>query len=106
MASAATSFATPRKWPLGLNTYCLRFQRWNNKQLMDYWSGNKLDVLYFQEWLDGAVMDPKYWYEVMAWSRDFGLDLATGGGAILLKPPEASANTVATLRKNIERASA
>ena len=41
LASAALALAAPlragaRAWPLGLNTYCLRFQHWNDRQLMDY----------------------------------------------------------------------
>jgi hypothetical protein len=43
---------------------------------------------------------------VRAWSKDLGLHLETGGGAILPKSSEAKPQIVATLRKNIERASA
>jgi sugar phosphate isomerase/epimerase len=106
LAAGSACFAAPRTWPLGLNTYCLRFQRWNDRQLMDYCAAKKLDAVFLQDSLDPGVMDPKHWAEVKAWSKELGLHLETGGGAILPKSAEAYANTVATLRKNIERASA
>ena len=31
-----------QKWPLGINTYCLRFQKWNDRQLVDYCTKQKL----------------------------------------------------------------
>src|SRR5688572_21274655 len=98
--------APARRWPLGINTYCLRFQRWNDRRLIDYCIEQKLDAIFLQDSLDPGVMDPKHWAEVRAWSKDAGLHLETGGGAILPKTPEASAQVVATLRKNIERAAA
>lgn len=106
VASAAGLAATNRQWPLGINTYCLRFQRWNDRQLMDYCVSQKLDAIFLQDSLDPNVMDPKHWAEVRAWSKDLGLRLETGGGAILPKTPEARAQVVAALRKNIERAAA
>ena len=39
--------------------------------------------------LDPGVMDPKHWAEVRAWSKDLGLHLETGGGAILPKTADA-----------------
>ena len=61
-----------RKWPLGLNTYCLRFQRWNDRQLMDYCASHKLDAVFLQDSLDPGVMNPKHWTEVRAWSKELG----------------------------------
>ena len=90
-----------RRWPLGINTYCLRFQRWNDRQLIDYSLKQKLDAIFLQDSLDLGVMDPKHWAEVRAWSKDAGLHLETGGGAILPKSPEETAQVIATLRKNI-----
>jgi sugar phosphate isomerase/epimerase len=101
---AAASAA--RRWPLGINTYCLRFQKWNDRQLIDYCVSQKLDAIFLQDSLDPGVMDPKHWAEVRAWTKEHGLHLETGGGPILPKTPEAFAPTVATLRKNIERAAA
>src|SRR5947208_8199270 len=90
MLAAGSPFARPattatRKWPLGINTYCLRFQRWNDRQLMDYCVAQKLDAIFLQDSLDPAVMDPRHWAEVRAWSKDLGLHLETGGGANLPK---------------------
>jgi 3-oxoisoapionate decarboxylase len=96
----------PRQWPLGINTYCLRFQRWNDRRLMEYCVEQKLDAIFLQDSLDPGVMDPKHWAEVRAWSKEFGLQLETGGGAILPKSAEATAQIVETLRKNISRAAA
>src|SRR5271155_4490868 len=80
-ARAATSMA--RRWPLGINTYCLRFSRWNDRQLMDYCAKQKLDAVFLQDSLDPGVMDPHHWAEVRAWSKDLGFHLETGGGALL-----------------------
>jgi sugar phosphate isomerase/epimerase len=104
--AAMYAASATRQWPLGINTYCLRFQRWNDRRLLDYCVDQKLDSVFLQDSLDPGVMDPKHWVDVRAWSKDLGLKLETGGGAILPKSPEASAQAIATLRKNIERASA
>lgn len=106
LAMATPGFGAVRKWPLGLNTYCLRFQRWNDRQLMDYCAKQKLDAVFLQDSIDPGIMDPKHWAEVRAWSKELGLHLETGGGAILPKFEGAFKDTVATLRRNIERASA
>ena len=106
LALAVPAAAEPRSWPLGLNTYCLRFQRWNDRRLLDYCAAQKLDAIFLQDSLDPAVMDAKHWAEVRAWSKDLGLHLETGGGAILPKTAEQYPVVVATLRKNIERAAA
>jgi sugar phosphate isomerase/epimerase len=106
LALAAPSRAAARQWSLGLNTYCLRFQKWNDRQLLDYVAKQKLDAIFLQDSLDPAVMDPKHWADVRAWSTEMGLHLETGGGAILPKDAAAYSQTVATLRKNIERAKA
>ncbi len=95
-----------QKWPLGINTYCLRFQKWNDRQLFDYCTKQKLDAIFLQDSLDPGTMDPKHWAEVGAWAKDTGLHIETGGGAILPKNADAFPNSVATLRKNIERAHA
>src|SRR5437870_7565301 len=108
---ASSAFALPaagdaRKWPLGINTYCLRFQRWNDRQLIDYCVAQKLDAVFLRDSLDAGIMDPKHWAEVRTWSKELGLRLETGGGAILPKTQAAYPQVVATLRKNIERAAA
>src|ERR1700676_1330879 len=106
LAFAARAVAADRKWPLGINTYCLRFERWNDRRLFDYCAAQKLDAIFLQDSLDPGVMDPKHWAEVRAWSRDLGLHLETGGGALLPKKPEDYSRSVAELRKNVERAKA
>src|SRR5215472_4164560 len=94
-ARAATS--RTRHWPLGINTYCLRFWRWNDRQLLDYCAKQKLDAVFLQDSLDPGVMDPKHWAEVRAWSKDLGFHLETGGGALLPKKPEDYSRSVAEL---------
>jgi sugar phosphate isomerase/epimerase len=103
---ALPAVAAARQWRLGVNTYCLRFQRWNDRKLMEYCAGQKLDAVFLQDSLDPGVMDPKHWAEVRAWTKEFGLRLETGGGAILPKSAETYSQTITTLRKNIERAAA
>lgn len=108
--AALTAKAAPRKWNLGYNTYCLRFERWNDRQLFDYAAKQKLDAIFLQDSLDPGVRDPKHWAEVRAWSKDTGLHLETGGsamtGAVNPKTPDARAKTIAELRMNIARAAA
>lgn len=98
--------AEPRRWRLGINTYCLRFQRWNDRQLVDYCISRKLDAIFLQDSLDPAAMDPGHWAEVRAWTKEAGLHIETGGGAILPRSPEDTPRIVAALNKNIERAAA
>jgi sugar phosphate isomerase/epimerase len=109
--AAAVGSAIPvrgaaRRWPLGINTYCLRFQRWNDRKLLDYCAAQKLDAIFLQDSLDPDVMEPRHWADVRAWSRDLGLHLETGGGAILPRTADARPQVIAALRKNIERAQA
>lgn len=106
-AALAAPAASAVHWPLGINTYCLRFQRWNDRQLIDYCAAQKLDAIFLQDSLDPGVMDPKHWAEVRQWVKDSGLTrIETGGGAILPKTKDAFDTSVATLRKNVERAAA
>ena len=110
LALAVPAQAQSRKWQLGYNTYCLRFQRWNDRQLFDYATQQKLDAIFLQDSLDPGVRDPKHWAEVRAWSKDTGLHLETRGsamtGAVNPKTPDARAKTIAELRMNIDRAAA
>lgn len=95
-----------RTWRLGLNTYCLRFQRWSDRQLFDYGAKQKVDALFLQDSLDAGVMDPQHWARVRTWSKELDLRLETGGGVLLPGSPEAYPQAVSKLRKNIERAAA
>src|SRR3954447_20373644 len=105
-AAVGMAATASREWPLGINTYCLRFQRWNDRQLIDYCTQQKLDAIFLQDSLDPEAMAPKHWAEVRAWVKGAGLHIETGGGAILPASAEKYPAVVATLRKNIERASA
>jgi sugar phosphate isomerase/epimerase len=51
-------------------------------------------------------MEPKHWSDVRAWTKEAGLHIETGGGAILPASQAAYAGAVATLRTNIQRAAA
>lgn len=106
LAIPSTAQETSRQWPLGINTYCLRFERWNDRELMDYCQKQKLDAVFIQDSLDPGVMDPKHWADVRARSKELGLHLETGGPALLPKTKDAYPRSVAALRKNIERAAA
>ncbi|MBL8213436.1 MAG: TIM barrel protein, partial [Bryobacterales bacterium] len=106
LAATSLTAAPARRWRLGLNTYCLRFQKWTDRQLFDYVIQQKLDAIFLQDSLDPRVMDPAHWAEVRAWSREAGLRIETGGGAILPKTRDGIPQSVATLRRNIERAKA
>jgi hypothetical protein len=78
---AAPAVAAPRKWPLGLNTYCLRFQRWNDRQLMDYCVSQKLAACFLQDSIDPGRMDAKHWAEVRDSAEDHGRNSRDGRDA-------------------------
>jgi sugar phosphate isomerase/epimerase len=105
-AAALPAAGEPRKWALGINTYCLRFLRWTDRQLLDYCTKQKLDAMFLQDSIDPGVMDSRHWAEVRAWCKDAGMRLETGGGAILPKTRDGIAASVETLRRNVKRAEA
>src|ERR1041385_7444673 len=105
-AAALRGASGPREWRLGINTYCLRFERWNDRQLIDYCVKQKLDAIFLQDSLDPAVMDPSHWAEVRKSCLDLGLHLEAGGGALLPRPKENYSEWVPSLRKNIRGAAA
>jgi sugar phosphate isomerase/epimerase len=92
--------------PLGYNTYCLRALRWPDARLLEFAAAQKLDAVFLQDSLDPRVMDPAHWAEVREQAKELNLHLETGGGGILPKQASALEASIATLRKNIERASA
>lgn len=106
VAAAMPMAAADRDWPLGINTYCLRFQKWNDRQLIDYCVSQKLDAIFLQDSLDPGVMEPRHWAEVRSWTKEAGLHLETGGGAILPAKAEDWQRSAETLRKNVRRAAA
>ncbi|HBY60262.1 MAG TPA: sugar phosphate isomerase/epimerase [Solibacterales bacterium] len=105
-AGAARLTAAEPRFPLGLNTYCLRSLRWPDAKLLEYAASLKLDAIFLQDSLDPKAMEAGHWKTVRAQARDLGLHLETGGGSILPKAPEVFGDTVNTLRKHIERAAA
>ncbi|HEY3838154.1 MAG TPA: TIM barrel protein [Bryobacteraceae bacterium] len=104
MAAATPLAGAARRWPLGINTYCLRFQRWNDRQLIDYCVKQKLDAMFLQDSLDPEVMEPKHWADVRAWVKDAGLHIETGGSPLLPRSEATYAQKIAELRKHIDRA--
>jgi sugar phosphate isomerase/epimerase len=100
----AAMFQQPMR--MGINTYSLRALRWNDRQLIDYAAGMKLDAIFLQDSLDPKAQDPAHWTEVRNWTKETGLHLETGGGGILPKTPEAFNTSVETLRRQILRAKA
>jgi sugar phosphate isomerase/epimerase len=98
--------AVTRRWHLGLNTYCLRFQRWNDRQMLDYTIKQRLDSMFLQDTQDPRAQDPEHWKEVGDWMRQAQMRIETGGGAILPANPGERPKVIAALRRNIERAKA
>ena len=62
--------------------------------------------MFLQDSLDPGIMDPRHWAEVRAWTKDAGIHLETGGPALVPKTKDGVAQSVATLRKHIDRAAA
>jgi 3-oxoisoapionate decarboxylase len=105
-AAALPLAAAPATFPMGLNTYCLRSLRWQDAQLLEYAANQQMDAIFLQDSLDPKVMDAAHWRDVREQAARLGLKLETGGGGIFPKDAAAFDQSVATLRKNIERASA
>lgn len=94
------------RFPIGINTYCLRALRWNDARLLDFAAGLKLDAIFLQDSLDPKAQDPAHWGEVKEHAARLGLKLETGGGGILPRTAAEFPQSVATLERNIERAKA
>lgn len=92
--------------PLGYNTYCLRALRWNDAQLLEFAAQHRLDAIFLQDSPDPRAMEPAHWKEVREMAQRLGLHLETGGGGILPKRAEDMEQSIATLRRHIERAAA
>lgn len=92
--------------PLGINTYCLRALRWDDRKLLEYTAGLKMDAIFLQDSLDPKAQDPAHWSEVKRIAADLGLHLETGGGGVFPKTPDAFNASVENIRKNILRAKA
>lgn len=105
-AALTLQAANPARIPMGLNSYCLRAMKWNDKQLLDYAASLKLDALFLQDSLDPEAQVPAHWRYVKDYAANLGLHLETGGGAFLPKTPEDFDKSVRALRDGIARASA
>lgn len=92
--------------PLGINTYCLRALRWDDRKLLEYAASLRMDAVFLQDSPDPRAQDPAHWPEVKALARDLGLHLETGGSGVLPKNEAAFRDSVDGLRKQIVRAKA
>jgi 3-oxoisoapionate decarboxylase len=105
-ATAAAAASSGRRWPLGFNTYCLRFQRWNDRQLIDYAVRQKLDAIFLQDSQDPDRTDRGHWAEIRALAKELGLHFEVGGAGILASKADDDSKLIDVLRKEIELASA
>jgi sugar phosphate isomerase/epimerase len=92
------------RFPIGLNTYCLRAMRWHDAKLMEYAAGLKLDAIFLQDSLDPGTNDPAHWREVKEGSSRLGLHLETGTGGSLPATPDKFDASVKILRDAVRRA--
>ena len=97
------SAAVSGEIPLGINSYSLRALKWNDFQLLDYASDQKLDALFLQDSLDPDKNDPAHWTKVKDYAADRNLHLEVGSvGAILPKTPDLFDASVKLLEHGIE----
>jgi sugar phosphate isomerase/epimerase len=94
------------RFPVGLNTYCLRAFRWHDQQLMDYAAGLKLDAIFLQDSLDPGTADPAHWRFVKDYAAKLGLHLETGTSASLPRTPDRFEDSVKLLHDAVKRAAA
>lgn len=92
------------RYPLGLNTYCLRAFRWPDLKLLEYAASLKLDAVFLQDSLDPRVNDPDHWREVKDAAARLGLRLETGTSASLPRNLDDIHPSVALLRNAVKRA--
>ncbi len=105
-AIAAALNAQTRLFPLGYNTYCLRSFGWHDDRLLQFSVDHQLDAIFLQDSLDPRAMDPSHWAALRERTRDLGLHIETGTGAVLPHSPEEFADKQEDLRLNIKRAKA
>src|ERR1044071_6369773 len=104
-ASHAT-IALMDRFPVGLNTYCLRAFRWHDQQLMDYTAALNLAAIFPQDSLDPGTADPGHWRFVKEYAAKLGLHLETGTGGSLPRTPDRFNDSVKLLRDAVKRAAA
>jgi sugar phosphate isomerase/epimerase len=105
-AAVPLASANVKPMPLGINTYCLRALRWNDRKLLEYTAGLRLDAVFLQDSLDPRAQDPAHWTEVRDWAREFGLHLETGGGGVFPKTADALPASIENLKRQVTRAKA
>lgn len=94
------------RFPIGLNTYCLRAFRWPDLKLLEYAAGLKLDAVFLQDSVDPGTNDPAHWREVREHAAHLGLHLETGTAASLPRTPDRFDASVKLLRDAVKRAAA
>jgi sugar phosphate isomerase/epimerase len=94
------------RFPIGLNTYCLRAFRWPDLKLLEYAASLKLDAVFLQDSLDPGVNDPAHWREVKDAAQRLGLHLETGTGASLPRNLNDIQPSVTLLKNAVKRAAA
>jgi sugar phosphate isomerase/epimerase len=92
------------RFPLGFNTYCLRFWRWHDLQLLEYAAGQKLDAVYLQDSLDPENNNPAHWKELKDAAARLGLELQGGDAGSLPRTPDGMDATLARMREGIRHA--
>src|SRR5687768_6743553 len=105
-ASVPVTAANGKSMPMGINTYCLRALRWNDRQLLEYAASLKMDAVFLQDSLDPKAQDPAHWSEVRALAEKLKLHLETGGGGVFPKTPDAFNASAENIRKQVIRAKA
>ena len=93
-------------FPIGLNTYCLRAMRWDDRKLLEYTAGLKLDAVFLQDSIDPGINDPAHWRQVKDQAAGLGLHLETGTGASLPRTPDRFEASQKLLRDGVRRAAA
>jgi sugar phosphate isomerase/epimerase len=94
------------RFPIGLNTYCLRAMRWDDRKLLEYTASLKLDAVFLQDSIDPGINDPAHWRQVKEQAASLGLRLETGGGPSLPHTPDAFAACQKILRDGVKRSAA
>jgi sugar phosphate isomerase/epimerase len=94
------------RFPIGLNTYCLRAFRWPDLKLLEYAASLKLDAVFLQDSLDPGINDPAHWREVKDAAKRLGLHLETGTGASLPRNLDDIQPSVTLLKNAVKRAAA
>ena len=92
------------RFPIGLNTYCLRALRWHDEKLLDYTASLKLDAVFLQDSIDPGINDPAHWKAVKEQAARLGLHLETGTGASLPRTPDRFDASVKLLSDAVQRA--